>query len=142
MVSLQARPAPAAAVGCRGRGRGRMLLLRALALCGAMALVQSEGGTSTSTLRVTPASNADAIAVAVDPRAGFGLVLPAVTLRGVDFTATLTLAPLDCRRADSCAPWPVNYLFLVRFLPVSQYLLELASGVWVLECGMLTSREA
>ena len=30
----------------------------------------------------------------------------------------------------------------VRFLPVSQYLLELASGVWVLECGMLTSREA
>ena len=30
----------------------------------------------------------------------------------------------------------------VRFLPVSQYLLELASGVWVLECGVLTSREA
>ena len=31
---------------------------------------------------------------------------------------------------------------LVRFLPVSQYLLELASGVRVLECGVLTSREA
>ena len=31
---------------------------------------------------------------------------------------------------------------LVRFLPVSQYLLELASGVWVIECGVLTSREA
>ena len=31
---------------------------------------------------------------------------------------------------------------LVRFLPVSQYLLELASGVWVLECGVLTSRGA
>ena len=31
---------------------------------------------------------------------------------------------------------------LVRFLPVCQYLLELASGVWVLECGVLTSREA
>ena len=30
----------------------------------------------------------------------------------------------------------------VRFLPVSQYLLELASGLWVLECGVLTSREA
>ena len=30
----------------------------------------------------------------------------------------------------------------VRFLPVSQYLLELASGIWVLECGVLTSREA
>ena len=31
---------------------------------------------------------------------------------------------------------------LARFLPISQYLLELASGVWVLECGVLTSREA
>ena len=31
---------------------------------------------------------------------------------------------------------------LARFLPVSQYLLEPASGVWVLECGVLTSREA
>ena len=30
----------------------------------------------------------------------------------------------------------------VRFLPVSQYLLELASGVWLLECGVLSSREA
>ena len=28
---------------------------------------------------------------------------------------------------------------LVRLLPVFQYLLELASGVWVLECGVLTS---
>ena len=37
---------------------------------------------------------------------------------------------------------PVNSSSLVRFLPVSQYLLELASGVWVLECGVLTSREA
>ena len=31
---------------------------------------------------------------------------------------------------------------LVRFLTVSQYLLEPASSVWVLECGVLTSREA
>ena len=31
---------------------------------------------------------------------------------------------------------------LVRFLPVSQDLLELASGVWVLECGVCTSRGA
>ena len=31
---------------------------------------------------------------------------------------------------------------LVRFLSVSQYLLELASCAWVLECGVLTSREA
>ena len=31
---------------------------------------------------------------------------------------------------------------LVRFLLVSQYLLELASGVWALECGVLTSRDA
>ena len=31
---------------------------------------------------------------------------------------------------------------LVRFLPVSQYLLKLASGIWVLECGVLTYREA
>ena len=40
--------------------------------------------------------------------------------------------------------WPVKALlpYDVRFLPVSQYLLELASGVWVLECGVLTSREA
>ena len=30
----------------------------------------------------------------------------------------------------------------VRFLPVSQDLLELASGIWVPECGVLTSREA
>ena len=30
----------------------------------------------------------------------------------------------------------------VRFLPVSQYLLELVSGAWALECGVLTSREA
>ena len=30
----------------------------------------------------------------------------------------------------------------VRFLPVSRYSLELPSGVWVLECGVLTSREA
>ena len=30
----------------------------------------------------------------------------------------------------------------VRFLPVSRYLLELSSGVWVLECGVLTSRGA
>ena len=30
----------------------------------------------------------------------------------------------------------------VRFLPVSRYLLELSSGVWVLTCGVLTSREA
>ena len=30
----------------------------------------------------------------------------------------------------------------VRFLPVSQYSLELASGVWLLECGVLSSREA
>ena len=29
----------------------------------------------------------------------------------------------------------------VRFLPVSQYLLGLASGVWELECGVSTSRE-
>ena len=29
---------------------------------------------------------------------------------------------------------------LVRFLPVSQYLLELASDVWVLQCGVLSSR--
>ena len=28
-----------------------------------------------------------------------------------------------------------------RFLPVPQYLLELASGVWLLKCGVLTSRE-
>ena len=31
---------------------------------------------------------------------------------------------------------------LVRFLPVFQYLLELTSGVWVLECGVLTSPRA
>ena len=37
---------------------------------------------------------------------------------------------------------PVNPSSLVRFLPVSQYLLERASGVWVLECGVLTSRQA
>ena len=36
----------------------------------------------------------------------------------------------------------VNSSSLVRFLPVSQYLLELAFGVWVLECGVLTSCEA
>ena len=30
----------------------------------------------------------------------------------------------------------------VRFLPNSQYLLEPASGVWLLGCGVLTSREA
>ena len=37
---------------------------------------------------------------------------------------------------------PVKALLpsLVRFLPVSQYLLELASGAWVLECDVLTSR--
>ena len=28
----------------------------------------------------------------------------------------------------------------VRFLPVAQYLLGLASGLWVLECDLLTSR--
>ena len=38
--------------------------------------------------------------------------------------------------------WPVNSSSLVRFLPVSQYLLALASGVRVLDCGVLTSREA
>ena len=27
----------------------------------------------------------------------------------------------------------------VRFFPISQYLLESASGVWALECGVLTS---
>ena len=31
---------------------------------------------------------------------------------------------------------------LARFLPVFQYLLTLASGVWVLEWSVLTSREA
>ena len=31
---------------------------------------------------------------------------------------------------------------LVRLLPVSQYLLELASDDWVLKCGVLTSRDA
>ena len=30
----------------------------------------------------------------------------------------------------------------VRFLPDFQYLLEPASGVWLLGCGVLTSREA
>ena len=35
-----------------------------------------------------------------------------------------------------CPPTPSS---LARFLPVSQYLLEFASGVWVLECGVLTS---
>ena len=33
-------------------------------------------------------------------------------------------------------------LCLARFLPVSQYLLERAFGVWVLKCGVLTSFEA
>ena len=37
---------------------------------------------------------------------------------------------------------PVQPSSLVRFLPVSRYLLEPASGVWVLGCGVLTSREA
>ena len=37
---------------------------------------------------------------------------------------------------------PVNSSSLVRFLPVIQYLLELACGVWVLECGVLTSPRA
>ena len=32
--------------------------------------------------------------------------------------------------------------FKVRFLPDFQYLLEPASGVWLLGCGVLTSREA
>ena len=36
------------------------------------------------------------------------------------------------------APLPYD----VRFLPVSRHLLELSSGVWALECGVLTSREA
>ena len=31
---------------------------------------------------------------------------------------------------------------LVRFLPGFQYLLEPASGVWMLGCGVLTSRAA
>ena len=31
---------------------------------------------------------------------------------------------------------------VVQFLPASQYLLELASGIRVLECGVLTSRGA
>ena len=37
---------------------------------------------------------------------------------------------------------PVDSSSLVRFLPVSQHLLELAFCAWVLECGVLTSREA
>ena len=37
---------------------------------------------------------------------------------------------------------PSNPSSLVRFLPVSQYLLELASGLWVLECGVLSCRGA
>ena len=31
---------------------------------------------------------------------------------------------------------------LVRFFPISQYLLEPAFGVWALECGVLTSPRA
>ena len=37
---------------------------------------------------------------------------------------------------------PQSPLSSFRFLPVFQYLLKLASGVWVLECGVLTFREA
>ena len=48
--------------------------------------------------------------------------------------------PVNGKFCSLCGP--VNSSSLVRFLPVSQYLLELASGVWVLECGVLTSREA
>ena len=54
------------------------------------------------------------------------------------------LQRLLCRRGlhqEVCLHGP-QAPFLVRFLPVSQYLLELASGVWVLECGVLTSRGA
>ena len=41
--------------------------------------------------------------------------------------------------SDTRAQARQNPSSLVRFLVVSQYLLELASDVWVLECGVLTS---
>ena len=51
----------------------------------------------------------------------------------------------DCRQGH-CVPspdgGPSKPSSLVRFLPDLQYLLQPASGVWLLGCGVLTSREA
>ena len=43
------------------------------------------------------------------------------------------------RRITDFSDGPSKPSSLARFLPVSRYLLELASGVRVLECGVLTS---
>ena len=45
----------------------------------------------------------------------------------------------DCPMKSRNGVGPSKPSSFARFLPVSQYLLELASGVWVLECGVLSS---
>ena len=78
------------------------------------------------------------------PEDGDGSVADAeqATAAAAALQAATVAAEAAKAEADAAATRPVNSCSLVRFLPVSQYLLELASGVRVLECGVLTSREA
>ena len=57
---------------------------------------------------------------------------------GVELGHVRGFVPTLAALAGPSNPSPLK----VRFLPISQYLLELASGRWVLECGVLSCRGA